>query len=134
LLFHGWCTFLPVGAGICFRFLKTHRKRTPPFFIYTLSGKTSAARDAQHSGNADAAAVYGLLEDITGFSPSFDTPESPYVPLFQMRAKRSMLPSDLSSSDVEIIREVAQLTKDTALGARLFDIIWETTKDHKALC
>ena len=90
----------------------------------------AAENDADKTGHPDVAEVYRFLQIIASFHPSFDTPEQPFVPLMQMAGGRSCAPSDLTSEDIEAVRELSKMAKDFALRARLFDLLWESTNDH----
>lgn len=90
------------------------------------------AKAAEEKGETQKAAVYGFLQIIVGFHPSFDTPGQPFVPMWQIEGKRSLIPSDLTTADIEVVRALAKQTADAALRARLHDVLWEQTKDHVA--
>ena len=90
------------------------------------------AKEAAEKGEEQKAAVYRFLQVIVGFWPSFDTPSQPFVPMWQMEGKRSLIPSDLTGADTEVIRALAKQTSDPALRARLHDVLWELAKDHVA--
>lgn len=91
-----------------------------------------AAKDAENKGETQKAAVYRFLQVIVGFHPSFDTPAQPFVPMWQMEGKRSLIPADLTGSDIEVVRALAKQAADPALRARLHDVLWELTNDHVA--
>jgi hypothetical protein len=91
-----------------------------------------AAKDAEDNSETQKATVYRFLQVIVGFHPSFDTPTQPFVPMWQMEGKRSLIPADLTGADIEVVRILAKQTTDTALGARLHDVLWERTNDHVA--
>ncbi len=90
------------------------------------------AKQAEEKGEAQKAAVYRFLQVIVGFHPSFDTPAQPFVPMWQMEGKRSLIPSDLTAVDIEVVRALSKQTADAALRARLHDVLWELTNDHVA--
>ena len=91
-----------------------------------------AAQQAEECGDIQQAATYRFLQAVVSFHLSFDTPQQPYVPSFQMEGKRGLIPSDLSAHDILAVRELASLAGDPALRARLYDVLWETTKNHLA--
>jgi hypothetical protein len=103
-----------------------------PSCKYFSSPYFNAAKHAEDTGDAQTAATYRFLSVLVGFQPSYDTPEQPYVPIMQWEGKRSLIPSDLTTDDIAALRELAPLAKDVALRSRLFDLVWELTKDHKA--
>lgn len=104
-----------------------------PCCEYYMSAYSQAAQKAEESGDLAGANVYRFLQTITSFHPSFDTPAQPFVPFMQMEGRRGCIPSDLTPDDVETVRELSKVTEDPALRARLFDVLWELTKDYK-LC
>ena len=90
------------------------------------------AKEAEEKAETQKAAVYRFLQVIVGFHPSFDTPSQPFVPWWQMEGKRSLIPSDLSAADIEVVRALSKQTADAALRARLHDVLWELKNDHVA--
>ena len=103
-----------------------------PTCEYFLEPLGKAAKEAEDRNEAQKAAVYRFLQVIVGFSASFDTPSQPFVPMWQMEGKRSLIPSDLTTADIEVVRTLAEQTTIPALRARLHDVLWELTKDHVA--
>jgi hypothetical protein len=91
-----------------------------------------AAKRAEDSGDQQSAATYRFLQVLVSFHPSFDNSEKPYVPWFVMEGRRGLIPSDLSANDVLVLRDLAPLASDPSLRARLFDVLWELNRDHKA--
>ena len=106
-------------------------KAEAPCCEYYMTAYGPAAQKAEESGDSAAANVYRFLQAITSFHASFDTPAQPFVPFMQMEGRRGWIPSDLTPDDVEAVRELSKVTKDPALRARLFDVLWELTKDYK---
>jgi Domain of unknown function (DUF4209) len=107
-------------------------KAKAPSCEYYIEHYGQAAKEAEGKGEAQKAAVYLFLQSIVSFHPSFDTPAQPFVPMCQTEDKRSLIPSDLTSADIEVARILAKQTTDSALGARLSDVVWEVAKDHVA--
>lgn len=103
-----------------------------PTCEYFLEPLGKAAKEAEDKSEPQKAAVYRFLQVIVGFHPSFDTPSQPFVPMWQMEGKRSLIPSDLTPADIEAVRTLAKQTTNPALRARLHDVVWELTKDHVA--
>ncbi|MBI4662975.1 MAG: DUF4209 domain-containing protein [Verrucomicrobia bacterium] len=103
-----------------------------PTCEYYLEAYGQVAKEAEEKGETQKAAVYRFLQVIVGFHPSFDTPSQPFVPMWQMEGKRSLIPSDLTAADIEVVRVLAQQTTDAALRARLHDVLWELANDHVA--
>lgn len=103
-----------------------------PTCEYYLEPYGQVAKQAEEKGEAQKAAVFRFLQVIVGFHPSFDTPSQPFVPMWRMEGKRSLIPSDLTVVDIEVVRVLAKQTTNPALRARLHDVLWELTKDHVA--
>src|SRR5438094_979967 len=103
-----------------------------PCCEYYMTAYGKVAQQAEEKGDANLAATYRFLQVLVGFHPSFDTPDQPFVPWFQMDGKRALIPSDLSAPDIQAVRELAKLTRDPSLRSRLFDVVWEFAKDHTA--
>jgi hypothetical protein len=93
---------------------------------------SKAAKGAEERGEKQKAGVYRFVQVICTFHPSFDTPAQPFVPMWEGEGKRSPIPADLTRADIETIRQLAPIAKNGALRARLHDVLWELTKDHKA--
>jgi hypothetical protein len=109
--------------------LTTAEAPTCEHFIDPLS---KATKESEERSETQKAEVYRFIRIICQFQPSFDTPSQPFVPMFQMEGKRSRIPADLTGSDIEAIRILATQTTNPALNARLSDVLWVLTKDHKA--
>lgn len=99
---------------------------------YYTSQYAKAAQIAEEKNDDVTASVYIFLQIITSFHPSFDTPHQPFRPLFQMEDRRGFIPSDLWPEDIAAIKELTKFAKDATLRSRLFDVLWELTKDHAA--
>lgn len=109
--------------------LATAKAPTCEYFLEPLG---MAANEAEEKSEAQKAAVYRFLQVIVGFHPNFDTPSQPFVPMWQREGRRSHIPSDLTTADIEVVRALAKQTTNPALRARLHDVLWELTKDHVA--
>ena len=91
-----------------------------------------AAKKAEDNGEVQKSQVFRFLQAIVSFQPSFDTPLQPFVPMWQIAGTRSIIPSDLTAADIDVVRGLAKQTMNPALSARLHDVLWELTKDHAA--
>lgn len=105
--------------------------KTPACWYY-IEAYGHVAKEAEEKGETQKAAVYCFLQVIVGFHPSFDTPSQPFMPMWQMEGKRSLIPTDLTAADIEVVRVLAKQTNNPTLRARLHDVLWELTKDHVA--
>ena len=68
-------------------------KAKTPTCEYYLEPYGQVAKEAEEKGEAQKAAVYRFLQVIVGFHPSFDTLSQPFVPMWQMAGKRSLIPT-----------------------------------------
>jgi hypothetical protein len=111
--------------------LANAKAQTCEYFLEPL-GKT--AREAEGKNEMQKASVYRFLQVIVGFHPSFDTPSQPFVPMWQSQVdgRRSLIPADLTAADIEVVRVLATQTTNSALRARLHDVLWGVAKDHIA--
>lgn len=92
-----------------------------------------AAKKANEDGDEAAFEVYRLLGTILSFHPNFDFPENPYEPHAKYESgETTPIPNELTKYDIEAIKQLTTLSKDTALRSRLFDLVWIVKKDHKA--
>lgn len=103
-----------------------------PTCEYYYDAYGQVAKEAEDKAETQKAAAYRFLQVIVGFYPNFDTPSQPFVPMWQMEGKRSLIPSDLSAADIEVVRALSKQTADAALRARLHDVLWELENDHFA--
>ena len=98
---------------------------------YYFTAYSRAADVARAEGNVDAAEIYSFLSAISSFYPRPDSPSEPFGPMAQFNGRRSLIPSDLSLSDIEALRIIANAVKNHSLRARCFDVLWVLTKDYK---
>ena len=100
---------------------------------YYITCYGNAANEAEEKNELQKASVYRFLQVISGFCLNVDTPSQPFGPIWSSsNGQRSLIPADLTVSDIEIVRILAKQTGNAALRARLNDILWELTKDHVA--
>src|SRR5579872_2600927 len=83
-----------------------------PCCDYYMSVFSVAAQHAAERGDVNGAYVYGTLNVIASFCPSFDTPAQPFVHFMRMEGKRGLIPSDLTPTDIEALRELSKVAKD----------------------
>ena len=108
------------------------RDSNEPHCHYYAGAYAGAAKEADSRGDPQVAATYRFIQALVSFFPSFDTPQQPYVPCFQMEGKRSLVPNDLTPDDLLALRGLAPLSTDPALRAQTLDVLWERTKDYTA--
>ncbi len=83
-------------------------------------------------GQEQQAAVYKFLSIVTGIRQTYHVPGEPYGPKWAFDGMRSPIPVDLTDEDLSAIEAILSNTKDSALRARLYDLVWLSKKDHKA--
>lgn len=105
---------------------------TQPLCDYFFVPFGQAAEQARANGDANASAVHDFLCRITSLVPSFDTPDSPFIPRSRQEGTKWPSTDDLSDADIRIAKEMANLTQNTALRARLLDLAWNRLHDHAA--
>lgn len=89
---------------------------------------TKAAKFAEEKGDKQSAAALAFLAVLTGFGDSFDTPQTPFMPMIQLEGRRSAIPSDLTNTDLEALKVLAAKTTVHVLRARLHDVLWVRAK------
>ena len=93
-----------------------------------------AFESALRSMNRDdaATAVVQFIYELMGLRSAFEHPTQPFRPAIVTASNRSLILSDLTNQDAVIIRALAERTQHAALGARLYDVVWEVARDHTA--
>lgn len=76
--------------------------------------------------------VFALLGTVCSFHANYDSTGNPYQPLWRSGDQRALMAEDLSEIDLQTLSEVLPTIQDAELRARIADILWECTKDHKA--
>lgn len=81
------------------------------------------AKAAEEAGDGTRKHICELFATICSFWLTLDGNE-PYRPKWILGGRRSLLPSDLSSSYHELLLEVVEDIKDPELQARVADVLW----------
>jgi hypothetical protein len=83
------------------------------------------------AGDETGKQVFGLLGTICSFHANYDFPGNPYQPLWRSGEQRALMAEDLTDADLQTLRDILPTIEDSELRARVADILWECTKDHK---
>ena len=79
-----------------------------------------AARKAEEGADPQTFEAYRFLQVLVGFQLRPELPAEPFAPLWQdSNGTRSLIPSDLTAQDVEVIRILSGKTGDPELQSGL---------------
>jgi len=84
----------------------------------------AAAERATADGRQSHARVLWLLGDCCSMMLSPKSINEPFKPANVMRGQRSVIPEDLSDSDITFLSEIVDNIDDPWLKARLADLVW----------
>jgi hypothetical protein len=85
---------------------------------------SAAASQAMDEGRESHGKVLWLLADACSMMLSPNSINEPFKPFMVMEGRRSVIPDDLSESDVAFYAQVVDVTDDPWLKARLSDLTW----------
>ncbi|GKT14978.1 DUF4209 domain-containing protein [Acidovorax sp. SUPP2522] len=85
---------------------------------------SAAARTAMDEGNAERGKVLWLLADACSMMLSPSSQNEPFKPFMVMGGQRSVIPDDLSDTDIGFFADVVDAIDDIWLKARLADLVW----------
>ena len=85
---------------------------------------SAAARTAMEEGRNEHGKVLWLLADACSIMLSPSSQNEPFKPFMVMDGRRSVIPDDLSETDIEFFAEVVDAVDDIWLKARLADLVW----------
>ena len=113
-------TTLPEAASILVSIESVEKKKDRKFaFAFEKLEK-------EHPNNG-----WGLLAQI--FNMHFKNGKAePFGPMWQMEGRRSLIPADLSNSELDAIQDTLNTVADPEFQARIGDILWLRRKDFKA--
>lgn len=98
-------------------------------YYEVLAGK---AASLEKSGDDRGRRVFRLLAAVASYWPNYDSTESPYQPVINMGGKRSPIPEELTSADLDALAGVLNEIRDAEFRARVADVLWVCRKDYKA--
>ena len=92
---------------------------------------SAAAHIAMDEGRTSHGKVLWLLADACSMVLAPNSVNEPFKPFIVMEGKRSVIPDDLSASDVAFFAQVVDAVDDSWLKARLADLAWlkQTKRD-----
>jgi hypothetical protein len=90
------------------------------------------SRQLKEAGDTCGASVFALLSVVASFHPNYDAPGNPYGSMWSgFKGKRSLNAEDLSTQDLTTLGGVVNEIADPELRARVADVLWVTTRNHK---
>lgn len=85
---------------------------------------SAAARAALDEGNDERGKVLWLLADACSMMLLPSSQNEPFKPFMVMGGQRSVIPDDLSESDITFYAEIIDAIDDAWLKARVADLVW----------
>ncbi|OWT72961.1 MULTISPECIES: DUF4209 domain-containing protein [unclassified Achromobacter] len=85
---------------------------------------SSAARSAMEDGRKGHSKALWLLADACSMALSPKSLNEPFKPFMVMEERRSVIPDDLSESEITFYAEIADAIHDARLKARVADLVW----------
>ena len=89
---------------------------------------SDAARDAIEQGRIEHGKVLWLLADACSMMLSPSSPNEPFKPFAVFHDRRSVVPDDISDSDILFFAEIVDGVDNDWLKARLSDLVWLKSK------
>ncbi|WP_410700030.1 DUF4209 domain-containing protein [Citrobacter farmeri] len=89
---------------------------------------SSAAREAIDQGRIENGKVLWLLADACSMMLSLSSPNEPFKPYAVYHDRRSVIPDDLSNSDIQFFADIIDEVDNDWLKARLSDLVWLKSK------
>jgi hypothetical protein len=89
---------------------------------------SGAARDAIEQGRIEHGKVLWLLADACSMMLSPSSPNEPFKPFAVFHDRRSVVPDDISDSDILFFAEIVDGVDNDWLKARLSDLVWLKSK------
>lgn len=78
------------------------------------------------------ASIASLLSAICMFAIKPNDSDGPFVPFWSGPEGRSPIPEDLSPNEIKVLAKIENKSNDPDLNARISDVIWVASKNHKA--
>ena len=85
---------------------------------------SSAARKASEDDRPSHGKALWLLADACSMMLSPKSLNEPFKPFMEMEGRRSVIPDDLSESDIAFYAEIVDEIDDAWLKARVADLVW----------
>ena len=87
-------------------------------------GFSNAARQAMEEDRQSQGKALWLLADACSMMLSPKSINEPFKPAMVMRAKRTVIPDDLSETDIMFFSQILDIIDDIWLKGRLADLVW----------
>ena len=103
------------------------RENHPSMYSAMYSAFSDAAKQSINQDRQAHGKVLSLLADACSMMLSSDSTNEPFKPFVDFRASgggRSILPDDLSETDIAFFAEIVETVDDPWLKARLADLVW----------
>lgn len=94
---------------------------------------SAAARSAMEQGHNEHGKVLWLLADACSMMLSPSSLNEPFKPYAVFQDRRSVIPDDLTESDIDFFAEIANEVEDVWLKARLADLSWLKKKPREVV-
>jgi hypothetical protein len=92
----------------------------------------SKAEEAKEAGDGEAREAFAVLGGVTSMILYADSREEPFRPMMVLSTGRSAALDDFSDNHLNALKEVVTETLDPELRARIADVLWCRTRDHRA--
>ena len=96
------------------------------------SAYNDAAKQAADVGNTTIEMLYRSLGIVCSYAQNFDSTTVPFNAVLQWEGKRSAIPDDLTSADLDLLSSLRAKTQSPPLRARIGDLLWIRRRDHVA--
>jgi len=91
-----------------------------------------ALSKAKEESDDLGARVYSFMAAIASFHPQYDSRPNTYAPMWSSGGKRSLVPEDLESEDLDLLESILSDIRDPEFRARVADVLWVSRKDYQA--
>jgi len=92
----------------------------------------AASQSAMDRGENQKALALKFLEELTGIHFDADKPDNPFSAFFVGNEYRTLIPTDLDSHELSLVKWLAAEAEEPELKARFNDILWIVAKDYNA--
>ena len=92
----------------------------------------AAAKAATQRGDPNSALALNFLREVTDIHFNTDQPENPFTAFFSGNSYRSIVPSDFTDHEFELLRLLASQCPEAELRARFRDMLWVAANDYAA--
>ncbi|MCH8486854.1 MAG: DUF4209 domain-containing protein [Candidatus Cyclonatronum sp.] len=111
---------------------KSKLEESPKVTVESYRSVFENIMNEQKDKDDNKASIASLLSAICTFALRPNHSEGPFVPFYSSPEGRSPIPSDLSQNEIEVLAEIENKINDSDFNARISDVIWVASKNHKA--